>query len=218
MKAWKDMYPGKTCLIIGNGPSLKDIPLEFLASRTTFGTNRIYLLKDFAPDFYVCINPLVIEQSALEINAIDLVKTSKFIRASHTPLIDGCTALNSLPYPMFSRDPARGVWEGFTVTYVCLQLAFYMGFQTVLLVGVDHRYQFVGQPNEECKAQGADPNHFHPSYFSDGVRWNNPDLTRSEQAYRMAKTVYEADGRRIVNLTPGTALEVFEKGAYHDWL
>lgn len=212
----KDYRAGDTCLIVGNGPSLKDIPARLLLAYSTFVTNRIYLRTDFAPNFYVSVNPLVIEQSVQKIDK--LLCNEKFIRADLAHLIHNATPLTSLPYPTFSHDPARGVYEGHTVTYVCLQLAFYMGFQTVLLVGIDHRYQFDGQPNEERTATGEDVNHFHPGYFSDGVKWHNPDLERSERAYRMAKTVYEHAGRKIINLTPGTALEVFEKGDYHEWL
>lgn len=208
---------GETALIIGNGPSLKEIPLDFLKKYPSFGTNRIYLLDGFCPcsSYYVAINPLVIEQSVAQIQALPSLK---FIRETHAAPFPDCWPLASLPYPTFSHEPARGVYEGHTVTYVCLQLAFYMGFKTVLLVGVDHRYQFDGQPNEERAATGADVNHFHPGYFSDGVKWHNPDLARSERAYRMAKTVYTHAGRKIINLTPGTALEVFEKGDYHAWL
>jgi hypothetical protein len=34
-----------------------------------------------------------------------------------------------------------------------------------------------------------------------------------EQAYKLARAAYEADGRRIINLTPDSALDVFEKAS-----
>jgi len=55
---------------------------------------------------------------------------------------------------------------GATVTYVALQLAFHMGFQA----GRPHRsgYHFAtqGQANKTVVSDGADPNHFSPSYFA----------------------------------------------------
>ena len=64
---WRDLadkHRGETCLIIGNGPSLNDVPLEFLHKYPSFGTNRIYLKEGFTPTYYCSVNPLVISQFA----------------------------------------------------------------------------------------------------------------------------------------------------------
>ena len=58
----KNRHKGETALVIGNGPSLSDMPLGFLTMYHSFGTNRIYLLDGFMPDYYVAVNNLVIEQ------------------------------------------------------------------------------------------------------------------------------------------------------------
>jgi hypothetical protein len=84
-------------------------------------------------------------------------------------------------------------------------------------VGVDHRYTFEGEPNEENILVGDDPNHFDPDYFRD-QSWHNPDLEKSEEAYVMALDAYSAMGRYIINLTPNTALDVFEKGGLDAWM
>ena len=55
-----------------------------------------------------------------------------------------------------------------------------------------------------------DPNHFSPDYFK-GALWNNPDLALSESAYSIARRVYEKDGRRIINATPGSHCDIFER-------
>lgn len=208
----KNMHKGETCLIIGNGPSLNEIPLAFLQKYVTFGTNRIYLMDGFEPTYYASVNPLVIEQSIEQINKMQCI--GKFIRADLAERINDAIPLYSTGTPMFSKSPLEHVYEGFTVTYVCMQLAYWMGFTTALLVGVDHRFTFEGQPNQQMTANGKDVNHFHPDYFADGTQWNNPDLYRSEMAYRMARTNYAFDDRKIINLTPNTALDVFEKD---DW-
>ena len=217
--SWKRLlnsHKDETALVIGNGPSLNDIPLDFLGKYPSFGTNKIYLLDDFKPNYYVAVNPLVIEQAGNTIRKIDY--DAKFIGAHYTMhLVEDALPLYSTVIPLFSREPEKWIYEGYTVTYVCLQLAYFMGFSTVLLVGVDHCYEFEGFPNKVGIAWGEDKNHFHPDYFSGGQKWNNPDLERSERAYSMAKTVYEYDGRKIVNLTPFTALDVFEKGDIAEW-
>lgn len=206
----KNKYAGWTGIIIGNGPSLNDIPISFLKKYPSFGSNRIYLLDGFRPTYHVCVNPLVIDQFPEIIKGIGL--EASFVGAGYDS--EHITPIKSLPVPHFSRDPRRGFYEGHTVTYVMMQIAYWMGFQTILLVGVDHYFEYEGQPNEERTAAGIDPNHFHPGYFSDGIRWNNPDLEMSERAYLMAKNNYELDGRSIYNCTTKTALTVFEK---KDW-
>jgi len=204
-----------TCLVIGNGPSLKDIPLDFLKRWPSFGSNKIFMLDWFIPTYYACINPLVCEQNVDAINAMDCAV--KYIRWEFHDKIDRSYPLYSSPSPSFSRDPLKYIYEGFTVTYVLLQLAFWMGFERVGLVGVDHRYTFTGMPNQLAVSGGVDTNHFHPDYFGEGVRWHNPDLKRSEQAYRMARTVFDKAGRQVVNLTPGSELDVFERKDWQEW-
>lgn len=213
---FQDIHAGEICVIVGNGPSLRDVPLAFLKKYPTFGTNRIYLHPEgFIPTYYCSVNPLVIEQSAAEINAIPC--RAKFIAADYASLIPGSYGLVSTGAQLFSFNPAAYIYEGYTVTYVCMQLAFFMGFRTVLLVGVDHKFIMNGTPNAETVWEGNDPNHFTESYFKD-ARWNNPDLERSAQAYALAEKAFRENKRRILNLTKDTALEVFTKEPLKKWM
>ncbi len=59
---------------------------------------------------------------------------------------------------------------------MALQTAFFLGFQQVILIGVDHNFATKGKPNETVVSQGDDPNHFNPGYFGKGFRWQLPDL------------------------------------------
>lgn len=208
----KNKHKGEECLIVGNGPSLKNVPLEFLNKYPSFGTNRIYLLEGFKPTYYCSVNPLVIGQFTEDIARIE---APKFI-PSQFCFDESCIPLHSSSIPVFSQDASIWVYEGHTVTFVCLQVAFYMGFSTVLLVGVDHSFKYDGEPNEQNLFQGDDPNHFSKEYFR-GAQWNNPDLERSEKAYKLARFVYETNHRRIINLTPDTKEQAFEKGNINDW-
>ena len=61
--------------------------------------------------------------------------------------------------------------------------------------------------------EGPDPNHFSPEYFR-GQVWDNPDLERSEASYKVAREVFEAAGRQIVDATLDGACPVFEKADY----
>ena len=198
-----------TCVIIGNGPSLRDVPLDFLQAFPTFGANRIYTY--FLPDYFVCINPLVLQQNKKDIEAL---QCKKFVRAGMG--MSG-TQLHKSIKADFSFSPLSWVNEGYNVTYVSLQLAYDRGYETVLLVGLDHDYPMSGEPNKTATMQGDDPNHFSPDYFK-GQEWQYPDLRKSEHYFRIARDVFEGDLRRIYNLTPNSKLDVFEKRSIDEWM
>lgn len=197
-------HKGETCFVLGNGPSLNAVDLAKLPY-PTFGSNRIYL-SGYTPTYYSCVNPLVLEQFKHEIAEI---KSVKFLNQPHADEIGSVAIDTSSGVPFFGL-PDQPIWEGHTVTYVLLQLAFYMGFGKVILLGVDHNYGDKAlRPNIELVATGPDAYHFSPDYFSQGTRWHAPDLGRSELAYSLAKKAWEDDGRIIVNASASTNLTVF---------
>jgi len=216
--AMKDKHQGERCFIIGNGPSLRNTDLSLLKGEVTFGMNRIYLLFDqvgFATTYYVAVNKLVIEQCAREIASLTC---PKFISWHARDEIDFTTDMMFLHSrgvsPTFYTDITRGIWEGATVTYVAMQIAYYMGFQKVILVGVDHSFVTQGKPHTAVVSQGNDPDHFDPQYFGKGFRWQLPDLETSELAYRTAKSQFESEDREIVDATVDGKLQVFSKVDY----
>ncbi|MGB9499906.1 MAG: glycosyltransferase [Dissulfuribacterales bacterium] len=216
---YKDKHRGQRCVIIGNGPSLNKMDLSFLKDEITFGMNRIYLMFDkwnFTPTYYVSVNPLVIEQSVDEILNIPATKFLSLNGLPYVPDPSDIIFLRSIGGPSFTNDPRNGLWEGYTVTYVAMQLAYFMGFNEVILIGVDHHFTTPGRPNQEVVSNGDDPNHFHPGYFGKGVRWNLPDLKNSEIAYSLAKQAFEADGRRIIDATFDGELNIFQKENYQE--
>ena len=185
-----------------------------LASEVTFGLNRIYLAFDtmgFATTYYVSVNRLVIEQCAGDITQLPMPKFLSWACRDLVSSSPTTTYIPSRPRPHFSKNPEWGVWEGATVTYVALQLAYFMGFSQVILVGVDHSFKTKGPPHRAVVSQGPDQDHFSPDYFGKGFRWQLPDLERSERAYRMARRAYEHDRREVLDATAGGNLMVFRK-------
>jgi hypothetical protein len=215
----RDSHKGQRCFIIGNGPSLRRTDLSLLKNEVTFGLNRIYLLfpeLGFQTTYLVSVNDLVLEQCAAELLALDLPKFITW-RARRWLSKDPRTIFIDTDYTgpeTFTGDVSGRVFEGFTVTYVALQIAFYMGFQEVILVGVDHNFVTQGPANQAVISQGDDPNHFAPNYFGKGFKWQLPDLEGSERAYRLAKAAYEAGGRNVWDATVGGKLSVFPKTDY----
>ncbi len=217
LRALRDSHRGQRCSIIGNGPSLRSMDLSPLRDEFTFGLNRVYLMFDklgFVTDFLVCVNPYVIEQSGAEIATQPSMKFVSWATRRVMPKDAEITYVRSSIHRAFSTDAVSGVWEGATVTFVAMQLAYLMGFQQVVLIGVDHSFATKGTPHQLVQSESDDPNHFDPSYFGKGYRWQLPDLDTSEIAYRMARQAFEADGRQILDATVGGKLEVFDKTDY----
>jgi len=210
----KNIHTGKRAVIIGNGPSLKQTDLSKLKGEFTFGLNRIYLMfpeLGFSTTYFVSVNDLVIEQCVDDICALTMPKflswrSHRFFPAGPLPATFLYTTYDN---PAFTRDVRGRVWESATVTYVALQLAYHMGFQQVILVGVDHSGSVPGKANSTIVSQGDDPNHFDPRYFGKGFRWQLPDFEMSEIGYRLARRAYEAAGRQVLDATIGGKLPVF---------
>jgi hypothetical protein len=214
----KDIHRGKRCFIIGNGPSLKQTDLSRLQNEFTFGMNRIYLLfpeLGFKTTYYISVNSLVIEQCADDIRTLPITKFLSW-RAHNLiqPAKDMIFLHTTYTGPKFARDARERLWEGATVTYVALQLAFYMGFNQAILIGVDHSFTTKGKPNTTVVSKGDDPDHFNTGYFGKGFRWQLPDLETSEQGYKLARQAYEQEGRQVLDATIGGRLTVFPKIAY----
>lgn len=216
---FKDKHRNQRCFIIGNGPSLRQTDLSQLKNEFTFGMNRIYLMfpeLGFATSYFLTVNSLVIEQCAQDIRALSI---PKFLSWRSHPLIQPTDDIMFLHTtytgPKFATDARGRVWEGATVTYVALQLAFYMGFEQVILIGVDHNYTTQGKPNTTIVSQGDDPNHFNGSYFGKGFRWQLPDLNTSERSYLMARQAYTEAGRQVIDATVGGKLTIFPKVDYN---
>lgn len=221
IQAYSDRHKGKRCFILGNGPSLQITNLGLLKNEYTFGMNRIYLHfpdMGFQTSYYVAVNTLVIDQCANEIMALDLPRFVSW-RGRKWLRHDADVMFLDTDYtdpPTFSTDVTGRVYEGSTVTYVALQLAYYMGFKEAILIGVDHSFVTKGTPNVTVVSDGEDPNHFSKEYFGKGFRWQLPDLEASEQAYIMAREAFESSGRRVLDATIGGKLTIFPKVDYGD--
>ena len=178
LASMKDIHRGERCFIIGNGPSLKQTDLNKLRNEFTFGMNRFFLVfpeLGFQTTYFLSINDLVVEQSADEIAALNMpFFVSWRARKWLAPSPNSHYLFTTYTGPKFARDIRHRLWEGATVTYVAMQIAFYLGFHQVILIGVDHNFVTKGEPNKTIVSKGDDQNHFHPGYFGKGFRWQLP--------------------------------------------
>lgn len=213
--AMKDSMKGRDAILLCNGPSLNKVPFEALKEGPfIIGMNKINLLFDrttMRPDMIVAINPYVIEQNADFYNETEIPLMLSRVGTGEVEQRPNVTFLNCAPTLKFSLDPGVAIYEGWTVTYAALQIAFHMGFDRVAIVGADHTFAQAGKPNELQVSKGPDVNHFDPRYFGKGTPWQLADLEGSERAYRLARQTYETHGRKLYNCTEGGKLEIFER-------
>jgi hypothetical protein len=228
LSKFENIHNGQRAFVLGNGPSLNKCDLSYLKQEITFGVNSIYLNYDnmgFYPTYYVVEDVFVAEDRKKEINQFN--KSVKFFGNYLKYCLDdtGRTIwLNVIVryddyknFPNFSTNAARLIWVGGTVTYICLQLAYYMGFHEIFLIGFDHTYSIPENAiisGTKIVSTSDDVNHFCAEYFGKGYRWHLPEVQRMEKAYIKAKQYFEKDNRKIYNATAGGQLEVFERVDY----
>lgn len=219
---YHNKHTGERCFLIANGPSLAHMDLNWLKNEFTIGMNRIYLIYNklgFKPTYHFVINDLVLEQFAEELSNVPSIK---FFNWSKLNLFSGTENMNFVRLKIgfndkFSTEPSQGIWSGGTVTYAALQMIYYMGFTEVYIIGLDHNFNEQGRPNKtEIRTQEKDESHFHPNYFPKGIKWQLPDLYRSELAYAIARENFEKEGRIILDATENGKCEVFDKISFDE--
>lgn len=232
VRALAGTHVGQRCFVIGNGPSLTTDDLEALAGEVTFGSNRIYALfgkTSWRPTYYVAVDREFIAQEAASIPEMGLAEAFVNLTPASSALRDTprVTMLNKRPryYSVhkyttdnifYSREPWRCVAEGYTVTYTCLQLALYMGFSDIYLIGMDHTYTHWVDGEGRLHVQEGVEDHCYDDPVGALI---NPQYKEGvEFAYRVARYHAEDRGVRIVNATRGGALEVFEREDLDDVL
>jgi len=232
----RNAFKGERCFIIGNGPSLNSHDMELLKDEYTFAVNSFFLkTRDtgFMPTFYVVEDSKVMEENVDDIR--DYPAPFKFFPEDYKnyELDSSATCyiklnwdfyFTSRPYfkiPRFSCAAHDNVFAGQTVTYANMQLAYYMGFSEVYLIGMDFDYYIPPEHKRNGNhilSTTDDPNHFHKDYFGVGKTWKDPRLDRVALSYRQAKLVFEAAERRLANATIGGKLEIFDRVDYETML
>lgn len=219
---FQNLHQGKRCFIVANGPSIKHTNLDLLENEYSFGLNRIYLNFNnsrFRPSYYLCVNELILEQFGNEISGLQM---PKFLNWNRRSLFDHQD--NSISYlkskmvlrDKFQQDVTQSLVVGGTVTFVALQLAYFMGFTEVFIIGLDHKYAEKGTPSVTVmRHEETDLSHFHANYFPQGVKWQPPDLVRSEIDFSLAREFFQKTGRVIKDATIGGNCPVFEKVDYY---
>lgn len=192
----------KRCFIVATGPSLRREDLNILQNMKEFSIsmNRIYNIRPiWYPDIYVVTDSVLMLEDAEKIKeyGANIKFYSDANKAPDDGIVIHCVQTNLEKNPRFSEDLAQKVYGGGTVTYTCIQLAVYLGFKEIYLLGVDCKYEY--KSNE---------NHFYKVASEDKFEHNTDGMIK---AFESAKKYADAHGIKIYNATRGGALEVFDR-------
>lgn len=232
----KNKHEGELCVIVGNGPSLNETDLDLVCSVPFFAVNSVFLLGDRlsrSPDYYVVEDTAVFKDNTDDIILFEAglklfpsIYRERYLKRAAELSVSHAIAFfrmnqgfygrstGALGYPRFSYDPTQRLYCGQSVTMMNLQLAYWMGFKEVALVGMDFSYTVPDDADVSGNlivSRSDDPNHFDSRYFGAGKTWKDPKLDRVLQNYALINSVFREDGRRIVNATSGGKLELFER-------
>lgn len=240
LEALRGTCADKEIIVLGNGPSLAHLDPELLDGRISIGSNGVYELFPKwgrTTDYLIMEDVEQVEERGKAFRDVPSMggRALKKLAALHTahalprPWPDDLYFFNAryttdAGYydewgPHFSEDFASLVWLGSTVTYISLQLAWYLGAKTVYLAGVDFSYGPLEAMFKPGKITITPENidlvqqcHFIKDYHKVGHTIGVPHSARQRRAYALAARIFERDGRRIINLTPDTKLDVFKRG------
>lgn len=220
LRGLKDAYRGKRCFIACTGPSLTIEDLESLKDEYVFGMNSICMIHDkteWKPDFFAIQDINVykrIEETILSTDNGLCMAPYGLKKMFKTPddwvyfPMCGSYHLFELQYrnkffSRFSKNPYITVYDGYSVTYSIMQLAIYMGFVEIYLIGCDCNYMGKQQHFIE---------HGHMEMHADTA------TQRMTVSYEKAKDEAEKLGVTIYNATRGGLLEVYPRKSIEDVL
>lgn len=234
----KNRYSGRRIFVIGNGPSLNRTPLNMLTDEYTIAMNRISLLYDktnWRPTFFVCtttnirypewhrdimrtINSGVVTFAGDKLKEyIGDHKNVHYLNCTH-----GEQIIDSPLLEWWSDDISKRVCKYATSMLVAFQVAFYLGFKELYIVGADLAFSESLLKTFLCHLRlgrlthfWGDKNHFSSKYGTPGC--TSKVLNRNMlAAHNLVKGVAQKHGVKIFNATLGGRLEVYPRVNFFD--
>lgn len=224
LERFHNIHKGERCFIVATGPSLTMEDVERLKGEWTFTVNSgvtMYDKTDWRADYYGFVDAHAFEilREKLKSKEIPVLFYSDFDvdyqeeNGVGFPKNDAYNSLTNTfwqrwfpkryPETKFSDDITKVVYTGKSVVYAMLQIAAYMGFSEIYLLGVDCNYA-------------------QPKMYSDNVKftdhknsWTKEQLIRNGNEmlpqYEIANDYANKHGFHIYNATRGGQLEAFPR-------
>lgn len=188
---FKNLHEGKRLFILASGPSLSKLDLSPLKRRMVMGLNRSGLI--FPDTYYHC----TMDQRLFD-EYHDLLKKTRYLfTLQNRPW---GVPLNLLGSEGFSWDLEEGVYSGYTISYLALQIAVYMGFKEIVFLGLD------------LKHEGPRTHFFGSDYHSENHE--QTEFPRMRKMLNYGAQVLSSTDVKVYNCSPVSDLECFPKISY----
>lgn len=231
---FRNKHQGRRCFVIGNGPSLKSQDLSPLADEVTFVTNYFHLhpvvSESWQPTYYCLSDPAYFNggepiSSLREIVsritsafflvphfASEFIATTRALPADKTYYIAMSEGVTSSTADNLDLTKPAPVIQ--TVVQLAIMAAMYMGCSPIYLLGLDHDWlahggshlNFYSEEDVDSQPEGNLPGwSYHQMMTAVMTMW---------KVYEEQQRLAEGMGIKIINLTRGGFLDVFERGSY----
>lgn len=216
IEKFHDIHKGQRCFIVATGPSLKTEDLDLLKcnKELCISMNSIFYAfdkTDWRPNYYVMADHRGLNEYEEVLDTLPV--KYKFLSDSSKSFWEIAHRKNVFRFhqhyeyyfdrlPKFSDDFSSKSYNGTTVTYTCIQLAVYMGFKNIYLLGVDFSYQ----------EQGEKYLHFHKKDKLVATGFKHQVYL----AYLSAAEYAKKNNINIYNVTRGGRLEIFPRVSFDD--
>lgn len=197
----------RRCFIVATGPSLRMADLDTLLENREFcfSVNSMCKVETrWKPDVYVVLdgkffseNQEVIRNYACPVKFLPDDAIAFWERRREGEYQMHRDSINAYDVMDFSEDITRIVNTWGTITVGCIQIAVYMGFREIYLLGTDCNYTL-----------GSSGNHFGGDSKPDMI---DHSISSMLKGYRMCREYADAHGIKIYNATRGGMLEEFER-------
>ncbi len=222
LKSLKGKYEGLRCFIVGNGPSLSLDDLKIIEKEHCFGFNRILEVFDktsWRPEFYFVLDRKIVKFISDNINKVDAkYKFLHFMAGGKGIKADSATFFvchdwryvvrkNSFVKTKMSKDISRYISVNYSVASAAIEIAIYLGFKEIILIGVDNKYSHWIDKHGKMHIDNIDdykltkPHDFASICHIDALN----------SCYEFYRKYADANGIKIYNATRGGCLEAFER-------
>ena len=235
-KRFKGIHKNERLFILCSGPSIREMDLTVLKNEITMAVHSFYLHKDISviqPEYYCNAqweyNEKTTEKVAeayLKDLKMHVGKSQYFFSLREKGIIDRMQNFDSeeVNYYCYGKDSSlyeevdlcQGIMPVHSVPVICIQLAIYMGFKEIYLLGTEHdflttkKYAYFYDRKQAVTGDtdittDADSNLV--MNFSDAIAdayalWNN---------YKVVRRIAQKNDIKIYNATMGGALDLFPR-------
>ncbi|PLY08728.1 MAG: hypothetical protein C0626_12840 [Arcobacter sp.] len=202
----KDRFKDKTCFILGQGSSFHEFDKSLLKDQFTiiFGNHFESInSNDFEPTFFIESDKLFLNENISTIKNIhtkylflpkSYKKRIKEKNSSYYFYSEDFTYFNyfdkNYRKTKFSKDISKKLYISSSTLHLCLQLAYYLGFRKIYLLGIDLNYASENLTIDR-----------------DTTKYG---LNLIVKDFKKAKKVFEKDKREIINLSKNSILKMFK--------